>query len=108
MVYTCVDISLYGVVSMGWHIERALAAAARSVNPLTWRRVWKKLEGKRASELVDDVAREVNAQFAQIGRVSQYRYWWWANPLGSGLIIYGIYKVWYLSYMAEKQKKGKF
>lgn len=39
---------------------------------------------------------------------SEYRRWWWANPLGMGLVFYGTYKVWHMTYMVRKQKKSTF
>ncbi|KFG41342.1 putative transmembrane protein [Toxoplasma gondii p89] len=36
---------------------------------------------------------------------SQYRAWWWQNPLGMGLVLYGTYKAWHMIYMVRKQKK---
>lgn len=38
---------------------------------------------------------------------SEYRRWWWANPLGMGLIFYGGYKAWHMIYMVRKQKKSE-
>ncbi|KAK1933438.1 hypothetical protein X943_003673 [Babesia divergens] len=91
---------------MGWHIQRYIAKAGRAVNPLVWRRVWKENDGKRLEDVAAKIANELNNEFAQIGRVSQYRYWWWANPLGAGLVCYGVYKFWYMSYMQHKQRTG--
>ncbi|CDR96739.1 hypothetical protein BBBOND_0306430 [Babesia bigemina] len=93
---------------MGWHLQRYIAKAGRAVNPLVWKRVWKENEGKQLNDVASRVAQQLNDEIAQVARVSQYRYWWWANPLGAGLICYGVYKVWYMSYMAHKQRTGTF
>ncbi|GBE58816.1 hypothetical protein, conserved [Babesia ovata] len=89
---------------MGWHLQRYIAKAGRAINPLVWKRVWKESEGKQLNDVASKVAHQLNDEIAQVARVSQYRYWWWANPLGAGLICYGVYKVWYMSYMAHKQR----
>lgn len=79
--------------------------AGRAINPVRAKATWKKLEGKSFGDILDSSLFFVNSQFAQISRVSQYRHWWWANPLGMGLIFYGTYKAWHMIYMVRKQKK---
>eukprot|EP00371_Babesia_bovis_P003228 XP_001611875.1 hypothetical protein [Babesia bovis T2Bo] len=91
---------------MGWHIQRYIAKAGRAINPLVWRRAWKDNEGKQFNHVAAKLADQLNNEIAQIARVSQYRHWWWANPLGAGLVCYGVYKFWYMSYMAHKQRTG--
>lgn len=93
---------------MGWNIQKYIAKAGRAVNPVVWYRAWHNCEGKQFGEVATCIAHDLNNEFAQIERASQYRHWWWANPLGAGLLIYGAYKVWYMSYMTHKQRKGSF
>ncbi|GIX60895.1 ribosomal protein S15 domain-containing protein [Babesia caballi] len=90
--------------TMGWHLQRYIAKAGRAINPLVWRRAWKENEGRQLNDVAAKIANDLNNEIAQVARVSQYRYWWWANPLGAGLICYGVYKFWYMSYMAHKQR----
>ncbi|KAK2196488.1 hypothetical protein BdWA1_001735 [Babesia duncani] len=89
---------------MGYHFSRYLAKAARGTNPLVWYRIWNESAGKQLGDVYAQTAANLNAQLAQISRTSQYRHWWWANPFGAGLLVYGVYKVWYMSYVAHKQR----
>ncbi|CDJ38685.1 hypothetical protein, conserved [Eimeria tenella] len=90
---------------MGFHFQSYIAMAGRAINPAQWRRQWRQLEGKQFSDVAQQMMLWTNKQFAQISRTSEYRRWWWANPLGMGLVFYGTYKVWHMTYMVRKQKK---
>lgn len=90
---------------MGFHIQNYIAMMGRSINPKTWKAQWIKYKGKQINHVCNDMALFVNNQIAQVVRVYQYRYWWWANPFGMGLMIYLGYKCWYMVYMNHKQRK---
>ncbi|PFH36980.1 hypothetical protein BESB_034380 [Besnoitia besnoiti] len=90
---------------MGFHFQQYIAMVGRAINPVQWTRTWKKLEGKKAGEVYRSALDWTNNQFAQVARASQYRAWWWQNPLGMGLVLYGTYKAWHMIYMVRKQKK---
>ncbi|XP_026190601.1 uncharacterized protein LOC113146690 [Cyclospora cayetanensis] len=90
---------------MGFHIQSYIAMAGRAINPVRWKRQWHEMKGRQFSDVSTQMMAWTNKQFAQIARCSEYRRWWWANPLGMGLVFYGGYKAWHMIYMVRKQKK---
>ncbi|SBT71504.1 conserved Plasmodium protein, unknown function [Plasmodium malariae] len=90
---------------MGFHIQSYIAMMGRGINPKTWKKLWTNYKNKQIIHVYNDAAEFTNNQIAQVVRVYQYRYWWWANPFGMGLIFYLGYKAWYMIYMNHKQRK---
>eukprot|EP01070_Trichotokara_eunicae_P007289 Trichotokara_eunicae@DN5360_c0_g1_i4.p1 len=85
-------------------VLRSFAAAPKSVG-----KVWRNLEGKTLKEAIDMAIDSLNPAVAQLHYINSRgnrRTPWWGNPLGYGLVAFGVYKVYHLVWITPKQLRA--